>query len=180
MPPHQARQQALLLAREAGHIRVFEQIRTVCVVAGVRDIEANFVQPGSPFQGQLGKRLVELPSVAHFSQKVQHGLLDALSLRQIDVIARLHGAHAALACVFVGETPDHVVQQPVAHCAVSNLHALDAQHFKNFGQNRDTAWKHRATLVCHCSEWNVFDMSCRHHGIEHQLQTARRNRRFVR
>ena len=61
MRADQAREQPLLLAREARHVGVLEQVGAVAVVAVVRDVEPDLVQPRRPVQRQLGERILEPP-----------------------------------------------------------------------------------------------------------------------
>ena len=98
----QAREQPLLLAREAGHVGVLEQVGAVAVVAAVRDVEADLVQARGPLQRQVRERLLAASrSRATCSRKSQRRGLDALGLLGVDVVALLHRAHGALARVLV-------------------------------------------------------------------------------
>ena len=63
MPAYEAREQPLLLARKTRHICMLEQVRTMLVIAGVRYIEADLVQPSSPREQLLSERIIELPAL---------------------------------------------------------------------------------------------------------------------
>ena len=72
MAADHARQQALLLAREAGHVGVLEQVGAMAVIAAVGDIEPDLVQARRPFQPQVGGRVaLELPGVARLLQELR-------------------------------------------------------------------------------------------------------------
>src|SRR6185312_16589417 len=108
MPTDQPREQSLLFARESLHVGVLEQIRAVPVVTIVRDVEPDLVKPRGPLQYQVRQRILELPRLASLREELEHTRLDALGLREVDVIALLHAAHAALTRVLVGEAAHHV------------------------------------------------------------------------
>ena len=73
--------------------------------------------------------------------------LHALGLREVHVVAALHGAHGALAGVLVGESPDHVVEQALAHGAVGDPQLLDLEHAQDFHQDRQAAGEHRPPIL---------------------------------
>jgi hypothetical protein len=68
MRANQACQQQLFLAREPRHVRVFQQVGAMAVIAAVRDIQADLVQPAGPGQCQLRQGIVQLPAVLYLFQ----------------------------------------------------------------------------------------------------------------
>ena len=118
---HEARDELLLEPDEARQIRVRDQVAAVVVIAGMRDVEPDFVQPRGPDQ-QLPKRSVrELPSSRGLLEQRRRRRLDARGLLQVDVIAPLHRADRTLARVLVVEPAEHVVQQTLAECAAADV-----------------------------------------------------------
>ncbi len=146
MGADQPGQQTLLAPRESRHIRVFQQIGAVPVIAAVGDVESDLVQPCGPSEPLIRKRIGKAPGLTGLLQKIQHRGFDSLRLSHVDVIAPLHRAHRAVACILIGEAPEHVVEQPFAHRAFGNLHLLDTQHIEDRRQNHGAAGKHRPTV----------------------------------
>ena len=146
----EAGEQALLLARKTRHVGVLEQVGAVAMIAAVRDIKAGLMQPRGPLQRKIRERILEPPRLAHLRQKLEHGRLHALGLREVDVIALLHRAHGALARIFIREPSEHVVEQPFAHRAFGDAHLSDPQHLKDFRENRGAAGKNRAPILGDC------------------------------
>src|SRR5437764_8370193 len=138
MRSHEARQQPLLLAREARHVAVLEEVRAVAVVAAVGDVEPDLVQSRGPLERQVRQRLIESPRLARLLEEVAHGRFDALGLLEVDVIALLHRAYRELARIFALVAAEHVVQQAFAHRAFGDPHVLDVEHAEHFGENRES------------------------------------------
>ena len=134
-----AREYPLLFLRKPGHIGVLEQIGAVLLVVRMRYIESDLVQARRPRQHQLGERLIQTPCSLGLAQKIQRSRLDALGLREIDVIARLHRPYAQHARVLVREASDQVVEQPFAQRAVRNSHRLDLEYAENLREDRESA-----------------------------------------
>src|ERR1700692_2604524 len=65
MTADQAGEQALLLARETGHVGVLQQICAMTMIAAVRDIKSRLVQARGPLQRKIRQGILEPPSVAH-------------------------------------------------------------------------------------------------------------------
>ena len=148
----QPRQQPLLLAGEPRHVRVLGEVGAVAVVAVVGHVQSHLVQPRGPFEAQIGQRIGELPGVAGRVQELQRGGLHALGLRDVDVVAALHGAHRAFAGILIGESPDHVVEQPLAHGAIGDAQLRDLQHAQDLHQDRKPAGEHRAAVLGEAGE----------------------------
>ena len=142
----QRRQQQLLLAREARHVGILEQVGAVAVVFGVRDIEAGFVQTRRPAQHRLRQRIFQSPLGFNLFEQGDRGHLDAFCLGDVDVIAFLHGAHAAHARILVGEPPHEIVEQSFAHRALGYANPIDAEVLDHFQEDREARGKHRRAL----------------------------------
>src|SRR5690606_33270087 len=103
----------------------------------------------------------------------------ALGLCEIDVIARLHRAHAAHACIFVGETTDHVVQQSFPQRAVRDAHLLDPEYGENLGQDGQPAEKDRSALGAQAVELESAQMTRSQHIFDERFERVRRDRAVV-
>ena len=102
----QPRQQLLLVAREARHVGVLEQVAAVVVIAAVRDVEPDLVQARGPHQRKLAERIVAAASSrCTCASNCSAVCLDARGLLQVDVVAPLHRADRALARVLVVKRP---------------------------------------------------------------------------
>src|SRR5690348_7066532 len=101
MASDQAGQQELLAPRKPRHVRVLQQVRSVALIAAVRDIETDLVQRGCPLQAQVREWIREAPGLPRLPEKIQHRGTDALCLGAIDMVAVLHRPNGALAGVLV-------------------------------------------------------------------------------
>jgi hypothetical protein len=88
---------------------VFEQIGAVTVIAGMRNVQACLVQPRGPAQHGFRQGVFQSPGVFDLLQQRHRGRFDAVSLHFVDVVALLHGAHAAHARIFIGESSHEIV-----------------------------------------------------------------------
>ena len=176
MAADEPRQQTLLFAREARHIGVFEQIRAVLVMARMRDIEADLVQARRPSEQPRRQRIIELPGVCDLREQPEGGALDALGLRQIDLVAGLHGAHGALAGVLMVDAPDEVVEQSVAHRPISDLHAFDAEHPEELGEDGEATGEHATSFLIERAEWDLTHIIGTQHRVDHRLEPGWRDR----
>src|SRR5579883_510869 len=148
MTADHAREQALLLAREARHVGVLEQICAVAVITAVGDVEADLVQSRRPFQHQVGGRIpLQPPGIAGLLEEIQGRRLHPLGLREVDVIALLHAAHGAVARVLVRITAHHVVEQSLAHGPIGDPHLLEAEPREDLRQDGDAAGKDRPAIL---------------------------------
>ncbi len=84
--------------------------------------------------------------------------LDALGLREIDVVALLHAAHGALARVLVRVAAQQVVEQAFAHGAIGHLHALDAELLEHLGEDGHTAGERQLPFIRDRVELEVADV----------------------
>ena len=140
---HHRRQQRLHLARESGHVAVLEDVGAVLVVAGVGDRETDLVHPRRPLE-HLGTELgVELPGRARPLEEGERGLLHALRLRVVDLVARRDGRDAAVARVLVRRPVEQLVDDSLAQRAAGRLQHLDPELLEGGEQDRDAAREDR-------------------------------------
>ena len=84
---HQQREHLLVLAREAGQVRVFDQVGAVLVILVVGDVQAHFVHLGAPAQQFSVPVVVKAPVGCDLVQRRQRLGLHPCRLVGIDVIA---------------------------------------------------------------------------------------------
>ena len=110
----QRREQLLVLAREAGHVGVGDDVGAVLVVALVRDREADLVQTRGP--GEEGGRALalQLPFLAALPEEIERGALHAAGLHAVDGVALAHAADRELAQVLVADAADEVPEHALA------------------------------------------------------------------
>ena len=141
------------------------------VIAAVRHIEPDLVQPRRPLKHQLGVFLLEVPALGHLPEKCQCRGLDALGLRNIDVIAPLHRTHGALARVLIGQSADHVIQNTVAQGALRHAQVLDAERIEELGQDHHPPGKYRTPFVSERVQSQLTAVSGVFHIGQQGLQT---------
>ena len=107
------------------------------------------------------------------------GRLDAVGLQRVDVIALLHGAHAAHARILVGEAAHQIVEQSLAHRALGHAHAIDAEVLDHFQQDRETRRKHRRALGIDVREIEIVDVPGRDHALGEAAQIVERDARRI-
>ena len=149
------------------------------MVFGVRDVEPALVQPRGPAQHRFGERILEPPFRLHLLQQMHGGGFDAVGLQRIDVIALLHGAHAAHARILVGEAAHEVVQQSLAHRAFRDADAVDAEVLDDFQEDRETRRKHRRALGIDVLEIQIIDVPGRDHPLGEAAQMIERDARRI-
>ena len=147
MRADQRGQNLLFFLRKSRHVGMLEQIGAVLLVMRVRHVQTDLVQLRGPAQHRFREGIVQRPFGLGLAQEVQCRRLHSRGLRQIDVIAPLHGAHAAHARILVGEAPDQVIKQAFAQRPFGGLHRLDVEHGENLRQDRHAARKHRQALL---------------------------------
>ena len=179
MSSDQRRQQQLLLARETGHVGVLQQVGTVPLILRVRDVQTGFVQPRGPSQHGFGQRVLQTPLGLDLLEQGHRRRFDAAGLNFIDVVAFLHGAHAAHARIFIGESSHQVVQQPFAHGTLGLADPVDAEVFDDFEENRHAGWKHRGALGVHILEIELIHMTRRDHALGERAQVVESDARRV-
>src|SRR5208337_2655840 len=79
--------------------------------------------------------------------------------QRIDVVAFLHGAHAAYTRIFVGEAAHEVVQQPLAHRTLGDADSIDAEVLDDFQQDGEAAGKHGRALGIHVGQVEIIDVA---------------------
>ena len=104
---------------------------------------------------------------------------DAIGLLRIDVVALLHGAHAAHARVLVGEAAHEVVQQSLAHGAFGHPDPVDAEVLDDLQQDREPRGKHRRALGIHVLEIQLIDVTRGDDALGEQPQVVERDARRV-
>jgi hypothetical protein len=132
------------------------------------------------------------PSAARFRQRILEAPfgLDLLEQRTavastrsacsaVDVVALLHGAHAAHARILVGEAPHEVVQQSLAHRAFGHAHPVDAEVLDDFQQDGQTRRKHRRALGVHVRQIEVIDVTRGDHALGEAAQVVERDARRI-
>ena len=97
----------------------------------------------------------------------------------VDVIALLHGAHAAHARIFIGESAHEVVEQSLAHRALGDAYAIDAEVLDDLQQDRQTGRKHRRALGIDVLEIEIVHMTRRDHALGQAAQVVERDSRRI-
>src|SRR5258706_1405371 len=102
----QRRQQLLVLAREARHVRVGDDVGAVLLVGLVRDREADLVQARGPGEEARRALALELPLLAALAQEVERGALHAARLDPVGGVALGHAPNGLLAQVLVADAAE--------------------------------------------------------------------------
>ena len=143
---HEARNELLLEPDEARQVRVRDQVAAVVVIARVRDIEPDFVQPRGPHEQRPQAPIGQLPAASDLLEQRRGRRFDARRLLQVDVVPPLHRSNRALARVLVVQAAEHVVQQTLAERAAADVERLDLQSAHDLRQNRDATREHGHAL----------------------------------
>ena len=116
------------------------------------------------------KRVLQAPLGLDLLEQRDGGRLDAVRLHRVDVIAPLHGAHAAHARILVGEAAHEVVEQSLAHRAFGDAYAIDAEVLDDLQQDRETGRKHRRALRIDVLEIEIVHMPRGDHALGEAAQ----------
>ncbi len=139
MTAHEPREQELVLAREAGHDAVLEQVLAVAVVAGVGDRQSELVQARGPRDHAARADGFDAPRARHLVHAVQGRALDAHGVLDVDVEAVREAADRPVADVLVPDASEQVPQDPLAQCGARRFHALDPEALERREEDREAA-----------------------------------------
>ena len=133
------------------------------------------MQARRPAQHGFRQRIFQPPVGFDLFEQAHRRGLDPLRLALIDVIALSHGAHAALARIFIGEAAHEVVQQPFAHGTLGDAHPVDAETLDHLEQNGEAGRKHRCALRIHFRQIQFIDMAGGNHPLRQAVEILERD-----
>ena len=111
MRKHDARQPLLLHAREAGHVGVLDDVRAVFVIAGVRDLEPDLVQPRRPRENVARFFGIERPRFRNLVEDPPGGAFDARRLLVVYAVVIAQPTDRPIADVFMADAAEQIVEQ---------------------------------------------------------------------
>ena len=155
---HEHREPLLLLAREAGHVGIAEDVGAVLVEAQVRHGVADLVQQRRPRDVALdrARRDARRPAVEFARER-----RDALGVRAVDVVAieeRRDRGHAAVAVLAPAQ---EVVEHAEPQRAADRIDARDVELGDRGRHHREPAREHRRPLGLEALELQVLDVPAR-------------------